>query len=262
MVSEAWLLVVIGLACASLLMLLVWLLALRLRDASYVDVAWALGIAGAALLYAFLADGAALQRVLVAGLGTVWGVRLGTYLLFRLAGQGEDGRYRELRARWGARASRNFFLFFQAQAAFVAVFSVPLALVAVDRDELHPVAWAGAALAALSIAGEVAADAQLAVWRAEPANRGKTARTGLWNLSRHPNYFFEWLHWVGWALIALGSPWGWVALAVPAFLLYLLVFVTGIPAAEEQALRSRGEDYRRYQREVSAFVPWFPKRAG
>jgi steroid 5-alpha reductase family enzyme len=114
----------------------------------------------------------------------------------------------------------------------------------------------------VSIAGEVAADRQLAAWRADPANAGKTCRAGLWNLSRHPNYFFEWLHWVGWSVIALGSPTGWVALFVPVFLLALLFRVTGIPETEAQALRSRGEDYRRYQQEVSVFVPLPRRRRG
>ena len=121
-------------------------------------------------------------------------------------------------------------------------------------------AWAGAALALASIAGEVTADTQLAVWKGNPANKGKTARNGLWGWSRHPNYFFEWLHWVAWAVIAFSSPYGWVAIFVPVFLFVLLFKVTGIPETEAQSLRSRGDDYRRYQEEVSVFVPLPPKR--
>ena len=260
MTSSPWLLLLVGALSASVLMVALWVIAVRIGDASHVDVGWAYGIAGTAVVYALLGDGSALHRALVAGLGTIWGVRLGTYVLGRVVGAEEDGRYRELRRRWGARASRNFFVFFQAQALFVAVFSLPFAFVAVDGGDVSPLAWAGAALALASIAGETTADSQLAVWRANPENRGKTARIGLWNLSRHPNYFFEWLHWVGWAIIGLASPWGWIAIAVPVFLLFLLFRVTGIPANEEQALRSRGDDYRRYQREVPAFVPW-PRKA-
>lgn len=260
MTSSPWLLLAVGATGASAAMLALWLLAVRIGNASHVDVGWAYGIAAAAVLYALLGDGSATHRALAAGLGTIWGVRLGTYLLGRVVGAEEDGRYRELRRRWGAGASRRFLVFFQAQALLVAVFSLPFALVAVDGGAASPLLWAGAAVALLAVAGETTADAQLAAWRARPANRGKTARSGLWGLSRHPNYFFEWLHWVGWALAALGSPTGWAALAVPALLLVLLFRVTGIPAGEEQALRSRGDDYRRYQQEVSVFVPWFPKR--
>jgi steroid 5-alpha reductase family enzyme len=78
--------------------------------------------------------------------------------------------------------------------------------------------------------------------------------------SRHPNYFFEWLIWIAVALIALPAPYGWLGIVAPALMLLFLFRVTGIPATEAQALRSRGEDYRRYQHETSVFVPWFPRR--
>jgi steroid 5-alpha reductase family enzyme len=259
MIASPWFLLLVGAIGASLTMVGVWLVAIRIANASYVDVAWALGIAGTAVAYALLADGSTLHRVLVAGLGTIWGVRLGTYLLARLAGKEEDGRYQELRRRWAPHANRSFFVFFQAQAAFIVVFSLPFAFVAADQGELTWLAWIGAALALLSIAGEMTADTQLAVWKGEPANRGTTARNGLWGWSRHPNYFFEWLHWVAWAAIAFSSPYGWVAIAVPLFLLVLLFKVTGIPETEAQSLRSRGDDYSRYQEEVSVFVPLPPR---
>ena len=86
------------------------------------------------------------------------------------------------------------------------------------------------------------------------------ANRGLWNYSRHPNYFFEWLIWVAWAVFALGSPFGWIAIGCPLLMLYFLFRLTGIPATEAQALRSKGEAYREYQRSTSAFIPWF-KRA-
>jgi len=261
-IEQTWLLWLVGVACASALMVVMWLVAVRIADASHVDVAWAYGTAGLGVLYAALGTGSAAQRVLVALLGVLWGGRLGTYLLVnRILGKPEDGRYQELRRRWAPHVNRAFFVFFQAQAGFVAVFSLPFLFVALDEDAtLSPLAWAGAALALASIAGEALSDRQLAAWRASPANRGKTARNGLWGWSRHPNYFFEWLHWVGWALIALGSPSGWIALLVPVFLLYLLFKVTGIPATEAQSLRSRGDDYLRYQQEVSVFVPLPPRR--
>ncbi len=260
MISSPWILILIGAAAASTTMVCTWLVAVRIKNASYVDVAWALGIAGTAILYALLADGSTLHRVVVAGLGTVWGVRLGTHLLGRLAGKEEDGRYQDLRERWAPNANRAFFVFYQAQAGFVVIFSIPFAFVAADAGELTWLAWVGAALALLSVAGEVTADTQLAVWKGDPANKGKTARNGLWGWSRHPNYFFEWLHWVAWAILALSSPTGWVAIGVPVFLFVLLFKVTGIPETEAQALRSRGEDYRRYQEEVSVFVPLPPKK--
>lgn len=261
MVSSTWLLLVIGAASASGLMVVLWALAVRIGDASHVDVGWAYGIGGVALLYAALADGSGRHRLLVGVLAGIWSVRLGTYLLVnRIIGKPEDGRYQELRRRWAPHVNRAFFLFFQAQAAFVAVFSLPFLLVALAAGEISWLAWAGAALALASIGLVSLADRQLAAWRADPQNKGKTCRAGLWSWSRHPNYFFEWLHWVAWAVIALTVPHGWVALVVPAFLLFLLFKVTGIPETEAQSLRSRGDDYRRYQQEVSVFVPLPPKQ--
>ena len=108
--------------------------------------------------------------------------------------------------------------------------------------------------------GETAADRQLEKFREDPSQRGRTCRAGLWRYSRHPNYFFEWLMWMAYALFAIGSPpWGWLTLGCPAVMLYLLFKVTGIPATEAQALRSRGDDYRQYQQTTNIFVPWFPK---
>jgi steroid 5-alpha reductase family enzyme len=107
--------------------------------------------------------------------------------------------------------------------------------------------------------GESAADFQLMYFKSKPANHGVICQVGLWKYSRHPNYFFESLIWIAFALFAMGSPYGYVALIAPMLILYFLFRVTGIPATEAQALRSKGESYRRYQQTTSAFVPWFPR---
>jgi len=261
MIGSVWGLLAVGAALASVSMALLWALAVRIQDASHVDVAWATLIVCAAIAYALLADGDVAHRMLAALLASIWGFRLGLYLLFdRVLGREEDGRYQELRSKWGERANRNFFWFFQFQAALVVFFSLPYALISLDpADGLGLVEWAGVTIWAIGNAGAIASDRQLARWRADPANRGKTARHGLWSWSRHPNYFFEFVTWLGVALVASAAPWGWVAWAVPAVLLYFLFRVTGIPATEAQALRSRS-DYEEYQRTTSSFVPLPPKR--
>lgn len=119
--------------------------------------------------------------------------------------------------------------------------------------------WAGAALWVAAVAGETVADRQLARFLADPANRGRTLRAGLWRSSRHPNYFFQTLTWLSYALIVLAAPYGYLGFLSFFLILYLVLFVTGIPPIEERALRGRGEDFRRYQAETSAFVPWFPR---
>lgn len=261
MIDSYGLLIGIGAAIASGMMVLLWLIQVRTRDASHVDVGWAGGLAILAVVFAVLGPGDVGHRVLVAVLGGLWGARLALYLLFnRVLGKEEDGRYKTLRAKWGAGANARFFVFFQAQAGFVIAFSIPFALIVFDRSpSIGVLEWAGAAVWVVGMTGEMLADYQLTQWRKNPANKGKTARTGLWNYSRHPNYFCEWLNWIGFMLIALAAPHGWIAIEAPVFLLLLLWKVTGVPATEAQAKLSR-PDYAQYQQEVSAFVPWFPKK--
>ncbi len=236
----------------------------RTGDAGVVDLGWTAGLGFLAVLYAAgLGEGLASRRWLAALMAGAWSFRLSYYILFdRVLPRGEDARYRTLRARWSGRAEARFFVFFQAQAFLAALLSIQFMIVM-----LHPAAslrvWDFAALTIvfLSIAGESTADAQLRRFRHDPANRGRTCREGLWRYSRHPNYFFEWLFWLAWVVMAWGSPWWPATWIAPALMLFFILRVTGIPPTEEQALKSRGEDYRRYQRETSAFFPWFPKRA-
>jgi steroid 5-alpha reductase family enzyme len=261
MIDSFWQLLLVGTAVASVSMIVLWAIQVRIRDASHVDAGWAILIASVTVVYALLADGNVEHRILAAALASVWGWRLGLYLLFdRVIGKEEDGRYRTLRERWGSRANRRFFVFFQAQAGFVVFFSIAYLLVCLDPTAgLGTLEWIGTAVWAIGNAGTIIADRQLARWRADPANRGRTARAGLWSWSRHPNYFFEWATWCGVALVATAAPWGWAAWVVPAGLLFLLFRVTGIPATEAQALRSR-PDYAEYRRTTSVFVPLPPRR--
>jgi steroid 5-alpha reductase family enzyme len=197
-------------------------------------------------------------------MGLIWSLRLTLHLARRMRGKPEEGRYRALRIEWentGADVPRRFLFFFLFQGLLDVFLSIPMLLAALNpAPRFSGREIAGAALWLVSVAGESAADAQLARFKADPRSRGRTCDVGLWRYSRHPNYFFEWLVWVAWFVFALGSPWGWVSIVCPATMLFFLLRVTGIPATEEQAIRSRGEEYRRYQRTTSAFVPWFPKR--
>ena len=246
---------------AMVLQLGLWLIQVRRRDASLVDAGWSGGIGCAAVMLALLGDGDPSRRLVLGGLGAAWSLRLTIYLVRdRLLGKPEDGRYRLLRQQWGTQANRNFLIFFQVQAFFIVAFSWPFWLMAADRAPFgawHD--WVGLAVWLVGFIGVAIADAQLARWRQATVNAGRTCRAGLWQVSRHPNYFFEWVLWCGYPLIAISAPWSVAAWGTPAFLLYLLLFVTGIPYNEKRNLESRGDDYRQYQRVTSAFIPWFPK---
>lgn len=245
-----------------LAMLILWLRQRRTQDASAVDAGWAAGLGGLALFYAAAAPGDPSRRVWIGFLAGFWAFRLAGYLIVnRVRGKTEDGRYKSLREKWGVRAQQNFFILYMAQALLCVLLSVPFLLISFNPSpELHVLEILGVILWFVALIGETTADRQLAAFRGVPSNRGRTCRVGLWKVSRHPNYFFEWLIWCAYALMALPAPYGWAGLMSPAVMLFSILKVTGIPPTEEQALASRGEDYREYQRTTSAFVPWFPKR--
>jgi steroid 5-alpha reductase family enzyme len=248
---------------AIVLMALVWRLAIRIGNAGIVDIAWSAGFAPVAIFFAVAAGGALPRRALIAAMVSVWSLRLGAYLYRRVSAHHplEDRRYARLRSEWGAQAERKMFGFFQLQAALLALLAVPWLLVCLNpRAELQPVEWRGCLLWLIAISGEALADRQLQRFRADPGHRGAVCQIGLWRYSRHPNYFFEWLVWVAYFVVALGSPWGWLTLYCPALMLYFLLRVTGIPLTEQLSRQSKGAAFADYQRRTSAFVPWFPKR--
>lgn len=243
-------------------MALLWWYQVLRKDAGIVDVGWTLSIGVLGLWYAINGVGDGERRVIVGFLIATWSLRLGLYLLFnRVIGKEEDGRYKALRAHWGAKANLNFFFFFQAQALLAVALSLPALIIMDDPRPLwQPLDYVAVGLMIVSILGESLADYQLSKWRKNPVNKGKTCRAGLWNYSRHPNYFFEWLHWWFYVALAITLPYGWATIAAPLVMLYFLLRVTGIPYTEMQAVKSRGEDYKEYQRTTSAFVPWFKKK--
>ncbi len=165
----------------------------------------------------------------------------------------------------GPDASRRMFWFAQSQAWV----SVPLAL-SIMIAASHPAPglrlqdFLGAIVLAVAIAGEAVADRQLKSFRANPANKGRVCDQGLWGLSRHPNYFFEWMCWIAYPTVAIdlqgGYPWGWLAISAPLVMYWLLVHVSGIPLLEQHMLRRSGEEFRKYQARTNAFFPGPPRR--
>ena len=256
-------LAVAGWTLAAAVMALLWAWQRRRLNAGVVDVGWTALVAGLAVADARFGAGWEFRRAAVGFMIGSWGLRLAVYLLYdRVLNRPEDGRYAEMRRAWGDEAPRRFFWFFQTQAAAAVVFSLPALFASANPEPAFSVVeMAAAGLWAIAFSGESAADRQLLRFKSNAGNRGLTCRAGLWKISRHPNYFFEWLIWIALALFASASPWGWVAFACPAAMLYFLLRVTGIPLNEAQALRTRGDAYRDYQRATSMFVPWFPRRS-
>jgi steroid 5-alpha reductase family enzyme len=245
---------------AAVMMTIGWIWQQRRRNAGVVDVLWSFGLAASAAVNGVLGQGAIAPRTLVAVLGAAWGARLGLHLWHRVRAEPEDGRYAALRGRWGDGPLKWFGLF-QFQALLIPLFSIPFAAAATNPAAQAPALALGIGFWIISVAGESLADRQLARFRADPANRGRTCRAGLWRYSRHPNYFFEWLHWFSYVAIAAGAPTFWYSLAGPVLMYVFLRWISGVPFTEAQALRSRGEEYRAYQRVTSVLIPWWPRQA-
>lgn len=244
------------------MMVAVWVYARRMDNAGIVDIWWSFGFAPAAVFCGVFGGGHAARNGLIAAMVCAWSLRLGSHLYRRVMSHHpeEDPRYAALRAQFPHRTWLMFFGFFQLQAVLIAFLSLPVALACSNPSGgIGGFEVAGFALWVVAVGGEAVADAQLAWFRGQPANRGRVCEFGLWKYSRHPNYFFEWLVWVAFSVFALGAPYGWAGVLSPLLMLYFLTCVTGIPPAEAHSLASRGDAYRSYQRRTSPFIPWFHK---
>jgi steroid 5-alpha reductase family enzyme len=170
----------------------------------------------------------------IALLVAIWSVRLGIYIVIRTWRAPEDRRYAAFRDEWREAFKRRMFWLLQTQAAAGALLAISVLLAARSpRTTIGPPDLGGVAVLAIAIIGEAIADAQLRRFRRDPNNQGRVCDRGLWSLSRHPNYFFEWFGWLAYPLFAINldgtTPWGWLALSGPIFMYWLLVYVSGIP---------------------------------
>ena len=242
-----------------------WLLSVRLRDASIVDVMWGPGFAIVATLGAGLGSGDPVRRTVVAVLVGVWGFRLAAHIFARnypsQGGHGEDYRYRAMRERQGPRfVWLSAFTVFGLQGALLLFISMPLlaATALPGAPAFGPLDVAGAGLFLVGFLCEAIGDAQLARFKADSANRGKVCDVGLWRYSRHPNYFGDATLWWGLYLLACAVPGGWRTIASPIVMTVLLLKVSGV-ALLERGLVSTKPGYAEYIARTSAFVPWFPR---
>lgn len=192
----------------------------------------------------------------------LWSLRLTFHLARRVKKQHpqEDSRYADLRRAWSDQYAFKSFLFFQMQALFLWILSVPFGLINSNPEpRIQLLEWISTIVWSFSLLGETIADRQLKNFKSKPENKYKVCETGLWAYSRHPNYFFEWMVWVSYFLFACSSAYGWLTVYAPMLMLFLLLKVTGIPALEEMSLKTKGDAYRNYQNKTSVFVPWFRK---
>lgn len=240
------------------LMSLLWVVYYFKKNAGIVDIGWSLSFVLAVWAYFLLGNGYAPKKWVIALMVTIWGCRLAWALYQRYIVTEEDYRYQDLRKNWGTDGDAfKFFMMFIFQGVLAVVLSLPFLLVCAEAENTwQGVEVIGMLLWLIGVAGEATADHQLFQFKQSSANHGKVCQEGLWRYSRHPNYFFEFVVWVGYFFFALGSPVGWLAILSPALMLCLLTKVSGIPMAEAQALKTKGDAYREYQQTTSIFIPW------
>lgn len=255
--SNYWLaLLSIGFVAATLTYLLAW----RIHLMALVDVVWTAGLGIAAIGYLAHMAEPTLRSYSVLAVLLIWSGRLSTYLIRnRVLSGKEDPRYAYLTAHWGQHARRNYYPLFLLQVLLVTLFMCPISIAMTAIDAPWGLFdWLGIAIALCALVGEHVADRQLANFRAAAANQGQVCQQGLWRYSRHPNYFFEWLHW--WAYVAFAvhsSQWAFTLLG-PACIYLFLRYLTGVPHAERSSLLSRGAAYKHYQLTTNTFFPWKP----
>ena len=245
-----------------------WAIWRRTGNSGWVDTTWTFAVGGtgiAGAVAAIIAGTDIVRPLIVIAFAAAWALRLGLHIASRTSGITDDPRYARLVRDWGDAAPRQMFLLLQKQA----LVSIPLALAMVLG------AWNPAPLGLLdglavlvlivAIGGEALADRQLRAFRAKPGSHDQVCDTGLWAWSRHPNYFFEWFGWIAYPLLAIdfggAHPFGWVALAAPVCMYWLLVHVSGIPPLEAHMVERRGDRYRDYQARTSPFFPLPPGKA-
>lgn len=237
---------------------LLWLLSLRIRDVSIIDIFWGPGIAGVVDIAAILGQASGPRVSAVLFLVNLWAVRLAAHIFARH--DGEDHRYAAMRHQYGAQWWWwSLVQVFLLQAILIWFIAAPLvAAVLSGRGTIGPMDYLGIGIAALALITEALADFQLARFRADPANKGKVMDRGLWGWSRHPNYFGEAMLWWGFFLVGFSASHAWWLALSPLVVTFLLLKVSGVSLMEDK-MEDRRPAYAAYKRRVSAFVPWPPK---
>jgi steroid 5-alpha reductase family enzyme len=238
-----------------LYMTIVFILALMRKDNSIVDVAWGPGFIIVAVYTIIQSGEVDLRKMIVSLLVALWGLRLSFHIMVRNSGKGEDFRYKAWRDTWKYFVLRSFFQIFMLQGLFMLTISFPIWFVNFGSGgPLGPWDSLGLLVFGCGFLVEAIADYQLTEFRKDPGNKGKIITTGLWSVSRHPNYFGEALVWLGISFYALSFPNGWWTLISPLIITFLLRFVSGVPMLEKKY--QNHPDWAAYKAKTAAFVPW------
>lgn len=251
-----------NLAILLMLLTLLWAVSVRITNASIVDIAWGPACALPGILTYMRTDGSSPSDIILAVLVSLWAARLALYLGRRNIGHGEDYRYARMRERQGsdkAMAKWSLYRVFWLQGIIAWVVSLPVQLGQFGVEAIGIIGYLGISVFVIGIIFEAIGDAQLIAFKAKPENKGKLMTTGLWSVTRHPNYFGDAAVWTGLALIATESPFGGWSLLSPLVMTFFLYAVSG-KALTERHMHAKYPEYGDYVQRVSGFLPWFPRK--
>lgn len=243
------------------MMTILWLISIKIRNVSIVDLFWGFGFVVAAAVYFIFTEGFETRKILLMTLVAIWGLRLSIYLAWRNLGKGEDFRYQKFRKDFGEHRYwwYSFFSVFLFQGVLMWLISVPLLGAQFYPDEsLGILDFIGIAIWIIGFIFEAGGDMQLARFKANPANKGKVLNTGFWHYTRHPNYFGDAAVWFGYALICLSAG-SYIPVLGSVLMTALIIKVSGV-ALLEKTLNNSKPGYQEYVRKTSAFIPWFPSK--
>jgi steroid 5-alpha reductase family enzyme len=244
------------------IMTLLWIVSVLIRNVSIVDIFWGLGFVIACVFYFIRSDGNGSRKIILMSLTAVWGLRLSVYLAWRNLGKGEDFRYREFRRKYGENRYWwiSFFQTFLLQGVLMWLISAPLLGAQFYGHDSIPgiIDFTGIALWIIGFTFETGGDIQLALFKADPANKGKVLNKGFWHYTRHPNYFGDSAVWWGYGLICLASG-SWLPVLGSLLMTALIIKVSGV-ALLEKSLKEQKPQYKDYIEKTSSFIPWFPKK--
>ena len=243
-----------------------WMINVAIKDPSFIDSWWALGMVVMAITSFIVTGGQGDHRLALTALCTVWGLRLGIYLLMRWRKHGADRRYATMMGLaqkdrgWGY-AKASLLLVFALQMPLQFAVALPVQLGQLGGVEpLGILAWIGVVLAVIGIIFESVGDWQLVRFKNNSANAGKVLNTGLWRFTRHPNYFGDACVWWGLWLIAAETGWVGVASVIgPILITFLLTKWSGVPTTEGR-MRRKKPDYEAYVAQTSGFIPMPPRK--
>ena len=243
------------------MMTLLWVISIRIKNVSIVDLFWGFGFVVACLVYFLKTDGLETRKTLLLTMVVIWGLRLSIYLAWRNIGKGEDFRYRKFRKEYGEHRYWwiSFFQTFLLQGILMWLISVPLlgAQYYGSDHQLGIIDFIGVFIWVIGLVFESGGDIQLARFKADPANKGKVLNKGFWHYTRHPNYFGDAAVWCGYGLICLSAG-SYVAILGSVLMIALIIKVSGVVLLEK-TLKETKPAYKEYMEKTSAFIPWFPK---